>query len=281
MATIRLSGNTAARPSAAAAKYCFYYDTEAVVVYESDGSNWHERTSLDESDNNGHISGVDASKPSPGNFIGYIYNATDTGFTYESFPGAWFKVPSSSGGVDSITDIPDFPNSFAGQSGKIPAVKGDETGMEFITPSGGGGALVAARIRRGSDQHLPTDEMTPIVLNSNEREDIVGMVGEDNNLIAPSDGWYEISLQVYFESDAIGTRGAQIVTPDDTYTVAVPATLDSVDSNGVAIQISKTVFLHEDDAVSANAYQVSTGGGQLDIFDCKLQILRLGDGVAE
>lgn len=62
-------------------------------VFIAVGDNWLPRESLDESDNNGLLSGLDAEKPDPRGTVGYIYHATDTGIKYEAFPDAWFALP--------------------------------------------------------------------------------------------------------------------------------------------------------------------------------------------
>jgi len=41
-------------------------------------------------------------------------------------------------GQKNFTDLYDVPDSYAGQSGKVPAVKGTEDGLEFVEPSGSG-----------------------------------------------------------------------------------------------------------------------------------------------
>lgn len=89
----RISGTLAKRPAASSAVNSFYLATKAGSVdevYVSNGKNWFVRSSLDEGDNNGHMSGLDADKPSASSAIGWIYHATDNGNTYEAFPSGWF-----------------------------------------------------------------------------------------------------------------------------------------------------------------------------------------------
>lgn len=45
------------------------------------------------------------------------------------------------GGAASFTTLDDTPSTYAGEGGKVVAVKGDESGLEFITGGGGGGGL--------------------------------------------------------------------------------------------------------------------------------------------
>lgn len=42
-------------------------------------------------------------------------------------------------GVEAFTELSDVPNSYTGEANKVVSVKADESGLEFVTPSGGGG----------------------------------------------------------------------------------------------------------------------------------------------
>jgi hypothetical protein len=60
-------------------------------------------------------------------------------------PIAWVAVGSAlggGGGVNAFAELVDTPGSYAGQAGRLPAVRSDETGLEFVTQStGSGGGL--------------------------------------------------------------------------------------------------------------------------------------------
>lgn len=62
-------------------------------------------------------------------YDGYVLTA-DGGY------GVW-KAPAGGAGAEAFTDLTDVPNTYSGQGGNLVAVKNDETGLEFIAPSGG------------------------------------------------------------------------------------------------------------------------------------------------
>jgi len=73
----------------------------------------------------------------------------------------WFQIliPGSGGGggATAFTDLSDVPNAYTGQAAKVVSVKGDETGLEFTTPSASGVASVTGD---GVDN---TDPANPVI----------------------------------------------------------------------------------------------------------------------
>jgi len=64
-----------------------------------------------------------------------------TGTDFEGYKGSeWVSLTASgSGGSSTFTGLTDTPADYTGHAGKSAVVKGDETGLEFVTVSGGGG----------------------------------------------------------------------------------------------------------------------------------------------
>lgn len=81
------------------------------AVYESDGIGWLGRTELDRASIIGRTQGLDADKPQPSTMIGWLYHATDTGFTYEAFPGAWAVSRPT---VQAVSPLPARPTDSEG-----------------------------------------------------------------------------------------------------------------------------------------------------------------------
>jgi len=48
-------------------------------------------------------------------------------------------------GADNFTELDDTPIAYTGEAGKVVTVNSTEDGLEFITPSGGGGSVVTGR----------------------------------------------------------------------------------------------------------------------------------------
>ena len=57
---------------------------------------------------------------------GHLKQKNDDGTVYD------LTVGGGGGGATTFTGLTDTPNSYSGQAGKVVAVKGDETGLEFI-----------------------------------------------------------------------------------------------------------------------------------------------------
>ena len=61
---------------------------------------------------------------------------------------AWNSLAYEGGGASAFTDLTDVPASYSGQAGKAVVVNGSADGLEFVTPSGGGGSSPYTMIAR-------------------------------------------------------------------------------------------------------------------------------------
>lgn len=90
---IRLADLFAKRPAATKAVGARFYATDTEKIYFSTGTEWVPKTSLDESDINGQVSGANlAARPAANNYVGYVWTDEETGNQYEAFPGAWALI---------------------------------------------------------------------------------------------------------------------------------------------------------------------------------------------
>lgn len=74
---------------------------------------------------------------------------------------AWAAESGGGGGASAFTDLTDTPSSYSGQAGKVVTVKGDATGLEFVTPSAGSGDLVV--VQHGSNASETRPIGAPVV----------------------------------------------------------------------------------------------------------------------
>lgn len=91
----RFSGLLAARPSAASARFSFYYATDTQEVYEEEGGSWVLRErQLDNDEVMGRASGTLAARPQASSMVGWLYR-DETGKLYEAFPDGWAELESA------------------------------------------------------------------------------------------------------------------------------------------------------------------------------------------
>lgn len=79
--------------------------------------------------------------------------------TFLKYDGANYTWAAGGGGASAFTDLTDVPASYTGEAGKIVAVKGDESGLEFITAGAGTVTSVSGTASRISS----TGGATPII----------------------------------------------------------------------------------------------------------------------
>jgi len=73
-----------------------------------------------------NLSDVNASSPNDGEVLAWDNDGSE-----------WIATTVSGvSGSSTFTGLTDTPSSYSGQGGKVASVKGDETGLEFVTPSG-------------------------------------------------------------------------------------------------------------------------------------------------
>jgi hypothetical protein len=86
------------------------------------------------------LKGDRASQPAANTVAsGTLYCVDDEDFIIEQSNGSvWSEYSPSSPSAIAFTDLTDVPSSYTGEANKIVSVKGDESGLEFVTNTGGG-----------------------------------------------------------------------------------------------------------------------------------------------
>jgi hypothetical protein len=128
----------------------------------------------------------------------------------------WAVPPSGGGGSTTLLGLTDVPDTYTGQATKVLAVKTDETGTEFVTPTAGGGAPTDAEYITStlngtlSAERVLTDTATITWDRATAGEIKANAVG--------GGGYTDEQAQ-----DAVGAMLLDTATIDLTYTDATPS----------------------------------------------------------
>jgi hypothetical protein len=104
-------------------------------------------------------------------------NPGTTGYVLSSTTGgvrSWVAPGGGGGGAGAFTDLSDAPASYSGQGGKTVSVKGDETGLEFVSGGGGGAPTDAPYITAAASSDLSAEIVIPSLAASADRAGVGG-----------------------------------------------------------------------------------------------------------
>jgi hypothetical protein len=198
--------------------------------------------------------------------------------------------------VNTFLGLQDTPKTYLGQSGKVVAVKSDETGLEFITgggggslPSGGatgqvltklsaadgdadwqdipavnGGNEPTVKTTASADQSLPSGVLTILDYDStlNNNATSVYTVGTDGRITVSEEGVYDITAGVVIEANAVTALESAffgIFRNGNLIAIqSINTTLAAASSNGLTC--STQVFLAGGDIIDCRALVNSVGG---------------------
>lgn len=145
--------------------------------------------------------------------------AYDKGATVTGLVSLGSVLVTGSGGSVSFLGLTDTPSSYTGHASKIVTVKGDETGLEFVSPSAA--AFSGAMVSKAADQTGANYTTGPVIAWTSEIYDTDNYHDNSTNnsfLTVPSNGKYRIGCNVSLANVSADVHVALILTKNGSAT---------------------------------------------------------------
>lgn len=124
---------------------------------------------------------------------GWVYYVPFTGLqAYDldagelvEFDGTNWAVVTSGGGATAFTGLTDVPSAYTSQAGKLVAVKGDESGLEFISAPGASSAFASINAQTGTTYTPVLGDAANVLVTLSNAAAITLTLPQDSDVAIP------------------------------------------------------------------------------------------------